>query len=826
MTRWILRLAGLSAIIGLGWFGVIWAQQKFSAHDAPLPDLTKDPVNAGADGLLSGSYKRAVASRTDETAPSYRDDRAGAGSSRTTSSDRAPVDPFHTGGATAEAQTSYGGSGEYSNSAAARGMYSGQPNTGASDRYPNRDRYTSTEPRTLDADPTAQPVASESNGYYGVTQRESATEAVGAAQISAGGDQAAGNRSDVSSMSAGASTSDADTAGRDPAAAALVARVNSLRRDSQQARQASAVAVAGGTIESADDARGPASAMAQTSPTQRYGNSTGGSTEFQRSSSSFDPRAQSDARSLVEPPKSDSSYSSGTGGSATASVNSMQAGGFQPNSAAGFVGNISGGTRSVAPTVADPAAVANIEGFGKPGDKKLEGAQTPSVTIEKIAPPEIQVGKPAKFQIVVRNTGPVVAENVEVTDVIPQGTQLLSTNPKTSAGSRGEILWKAGDLKPGENSMLEVELMPIAEGEIGSTATVQFRSAASMRTIATKPDLVLELTAPKQVLIGQNATVHLKLSNPGTGAASKVMLSARIPANLQHPAGSELEYEIGQFKPGDSRDLELVLRAAAAGPCTLAVIAQGDASLRTEQAANIEVVAPRLEVKVAGPGLRFLDKQAKYTVSVANPGTAAAHDITLTTRLPKGMQFVEASDSGRYDVATNSVMWGLDELPAGQTGSVALTTLAKETGDQKLRGEVKGAGGLSDATEQLTVVEGVANVTFTVANVDDPVEVGGQATYEIHVVNQGSKAANHLQVGTVLPDGMKPVSAEGPAKYATSGQQIVFEPLARLAPKADITYKVVGQCLAPGDLRVMVQLKTDEMERPITKEESTRVYKD
>jgi len=106
MTRWILRLAGLSAIIGLGWFGVIWAQQKFSSHDAPLPDLTKDPVNAGADGLLSGTYKRATSARTDEAAPSYPDDRIAAGSSRTASSDRAPVDPFHTGAATADAQTS------------------------------------------------------------------------------------------------------------------------------------------------------------------------------------------------------------------------------------------------------------------------------------------------------------------------------------------------------------------------------------------------------------------------------------------------------------------------------------------------------------------------------------------------------------------------------------------------------------------------------------------------------------------------------------------------------------------------------------------------
>ena len=466
------------------------------------------------------------------------------------------------------------------------------------------------------------------------------------------------------------------------------------------------------------------------------------------------------------------------------------------------------------------------EGFGKPGDKKLEGAQTPSVTIEKIAPQEIQVGKPAKFQIVVRNTGPVPAEDVEVTDPVPQGTQLLSTNPKTTTGPRGEILWKAGDLKPGENSKLEVELMPIAEGEIGSTASVQFRSAASMRMVATKPELSLDVSAPKQVLIGQNVTVHIKLTNPGTGAASQVVLSARIPANLQHQAGNELEFEVGQFKPGDNREMDLTLHAAQAGPCSVTLSASSDANLHTEQIANIEVVAPRLEVKLAGPTLRYLDKQAKYTVSVSNPGTAPAKDITLVTRLPKGMQFVDASDSGRYDSVMNAVLWGLDELPAGQSGSVTLTALAKEAGDQKLRSEIKAAGGLTDANEQVTMVEGVAAVAFTVTSIDDPVEVGGKATYEIHVVNQGSKAANHLQLMAVLPDGMKPLSGEGPAKQVIDGQKVVFEPLARLEPKRDFTYKVVGQCFTPGDMRVQVLLQTDEMTKPVVKEEGTKVYKD
>jgi hypothetical protein len=93
-------------------------------------------------------------------------------------------------------------------------------------------------------------------------------------------------------------------------------------------------------------------------------------------------------------------------------------------------------------------------------------------------------------------------------------------------------------------------------------------------------------------------------------------------------------------------------------------------------------------------------------------------------------------------------------------------------------------------------------------------------------VNQGSKAANGLRVMAVLPAEIKPISGEGPARQNITGQQVIFEPLTRLAPKADVTYRVVGQCLAPGDCRIQVLLKTDEMDKPVTKEESTRVYKD
>ncbi len=68
-------------------------------------------------------------------------------------------------------------------------------------------------------------------------------------------------------------------------------------------------------------------------------------------------------------------------------------------------------------------------GAGKPGPQHLQGLQSPSLTVEQIAPDEVQVGKPAVFEIRVRNVGSVTAHDVRVEEEIPQGAQLISTKP-------------------------------------------------------------------------------------------------------------------------------------------------------------------------------------------------------------------------------------------------------------------------------------------------------------------------------------------------------------------------------------------------------------
>jgi len=466
------------------------------------------------------------------------------------------------------------------------------------------------------------------------------------------------------------------------------------------------------------------------------------------------------------------------------------------------------------------------EGTGRPGAQQLEGSQTPTLTIEKAAPAEIQVGKPATFTIKVRNTGSATASGVEIHDEVPKGTQLVSTTPKARQEADGKLVWDLGGMKPGAETTAQMQLMPLSEGEIGSVATVTFRADASVRTKATKPELTVKVTGPTKVMIGENAVLKIKISNPGSGAASGIVLSENVPPGLKHAAGKELEFEVGTLRPGESRELDLMLTAVEPGMADNLLTAHADANLQAEDHAQLEVIAPALKLSMTGPKRRYLERSATYNISVSNPGTAPAKDIELVTTLPKGLKFVEANNAGQYDKATHSVYWSLEELPAQESGSVTLTTLPIEPGELKMQIKGQAKQGLSDSREEIVAVEGLSAILFELVDVSDPIEVNGETSYEIRVINQGSKAAGNIQIVALLPEEMKPLSADGPTRFTIDGQRVVFQSLASLAPKADTTYTFKARALQPGDLRVRVQLMSDEIRTPITKEESTRVYAD
>ena len=468
-------------------------------------------------------------------------------------------------------------------------------------------------------------------------------------------------------------------------------------------------------------------------------------------------------------------------------------------------------------------------GTGRPGAKQLEGAQAPQLVIEKIAPAEIQVGRPAIFELHVRNVGTLAASNVEIRDEIPKGTRLQSTKPQASQGAQGGLVWKLGTLNPNEDAVVEMELMPIDEGEIGSVATVHFQTDASVRTRATRPQLAIEIETARQVLKGKELALKITVSNPGTGIAENVILEEHVPHGFRHPAGAELEYEVGDLAPNESHELTLILEAVTPGSLENVITARGEPSLRTENRREVEVIAPQLEVSVTGPAKRFLEREAVYNLSVSNPGTAPAKHVELAVEVPAGMSYVSGSNQAFYEETTRTVHWMLEEIPV-QDGPppVQLTLMPVEAGDHRIRLVSSDDSGATAEVEQAVHVEGIVAMYFEVADLQDPIEVGGQTVYEIRVVNQGTKEATNVRLGAELPPEMRAVAAEGPTQQAQASQAnvILFHPLQRLAAKADVTYRIRVEGVRPGDLRMRVQVTTDEIQQPITKEESTRVYSD
>ena len=471
-------------------------------------------------------------------------------------------------------------------------------------------------------------------------------------------------------------------------------------------------------------------------------------------------------------------------------------------------------------------ANAEIATSAVPGTRKLDGPRDSVVAVQKNAPSEIQVGIPADFETIVQNTGKVPAHGIIVVDQVPRGTRLIETTPQAQSTPDGRLTWRLGSLAPGASERITMRLMPETEGEIGSVAQVAILAQAGVRTICTRPLLTIKHSGPEKVLIGEEVPFTISVTNPGTGAATNIVLEEVVPDGLSHVSGNELEYEIGTLRPQETKKLVLTLKAKKAGVIENVLVVRGEGSLQAEHRTKVEVIAPQLQLNVAGPKRRFLERQAKYSVSVSNPGTAPANNVELVAYLPKGMKYITNDKQGQYDPQTHAVFWSLEELPPKETGVVQLTMLPTETGSQHVRVEGKADLDLAESVETTVTVDALAELLFTVSDVSDPIEIGSDTTYVIRLSNNGSKPDTNVRIVVEIPPGMRPVGGDGPTASIVQGQYIAFEPLSRLAPKSEAVFKVTAKGVVDGLQLIKVQVASDELERPVSKEEGTRVYSD
>lgn len=466
-------------------------------------------------------------------------------------------------------------------------------------------------------------------------------------------------------------------------------------------------------------------------------------------------------------------------------------------------------------------------GGGLPGKSELEGEQVPALSIEKVAPREIQIDQPTDFRIIVKNVGRVVANEVRVTDQVPRGAQFIKSVPEASRGTAGSLVWELGSLKPGEERSVVLTLQPKQTGEIGSVAQVTFAAPASMRVLVTKPQLAVEHSGPAKVMIGDRVPLTINVRNLGNGPAKEVILQEIVPPQLKFAEDfNELEYEIGTLAPGESRKVNLNLSAAQIGRFRNTILVSGAGGLHAEHQIDMEVVAPQLQLSSEGPNRRYLKRNATHLFSVQNSGTAIATNLDLVTKLPKGVRFVSANNQGQYDPGSHAVYWSLDRLNVGQGASVQLTTTPEEPGEQALEFIATADLNQKASFRQPLLVEDLLELFFEIDDVEDVIEVGSETRYRIRLINQGTVTATNLQLSFSAEQGIRPVSVDNRLAGEVRGQEVVFAPVAEIRPGQELVTFVTAVGAAPGEHRIVARLRSEQREMNISKEESTRVYAD
>lgn len=442
--------------------------------------------------------------------------------------------------------------------------------------------------------------------------------------------------------------------------------------------------------------------------------------------------------------------------------------------------------------------------------------------VERFAPAEVRRGQPFRYEIRVTNLSRSRLEEVVLSERFAPGFRLKGTAPTVGRMDGGSAVWVFATLEAGATQNIIVEGSTDRPEELVSCATVTFRTTVCSTTRIVEPNLAIMKTMPPDVLLCDDIPIRVVVANNGSGVARNVRVTDNLPPGLTTRDGKNaILFEAGDLAAGQSREFTLPLRAARTGSYTNTARATEEGGLSAEATAVTVVRQPALVVTKRGPELRYLGRQATFDITVENRGDAPARDTVLTDTLPPGVELVGAEEGG--SASGGQVSWQLGTLAPGASRTVRLTIRPTAIGRLTNTAMVRAYCAEATASAPLEV-RGIPAILLEAVDEPDPIEVGGQVTYNITVTNQGSATGTNIVIECTLPNEQDFVTATGPTQATAIGKSVRFASLATLSAKATATYRVTVRGNAVGDVRFRVSLKSDQIESPVEETESTHIY--
>ncbi len=500
-------------------------------------------------------------------------------------------------------------------------------------------------------------------------------------------------------------------------------------------------------------------------------------------------------------------------------------------------------TPTTAGTLNNTASVSSTTGDPNMGNNSSSTSTTvnPSANLsitKTDAPDPVFVGQNLVYTVTVTNNGPSSASSVSVVDTLPGSVTFVSATSSqgSCSPSSGTVTCTIGTMANAAVVTITITVTPTATGTISNSASVSSttndpvpgnNTAGPVNTMVNgSADLSITKTdSPDPVLVGQNLTYTITVTNNGPTSAAAVTVTDTLPGGVTFVSAtpsqgtcsgtSTVTCNLGSLAFPGSATVTIVVTPTTAGPlsntASVASSTSDPNNGNNSSTTGTTVNAPSANLSITkndSPDPVTAGNQLTYSISVTNLGPDAASNVTVTDTLPGSVTWVSSTPSQGSCSGTSTVTCNLGSIPFPGSATVTIVVTPTVAGPLSNTATVSSStndptpGNNSD-TETTTVdppTPTTADLSITKSDNPDPVlVVGANVTYTIVVTNNGPATATGLTITDTLPTGVNFVSAVGPPGSCGTPSGGVFTcTRSSLAVSATWTVTVVVQTITAG----------------------------
>ncbi len=391
-------------------------------------------------------------------------------------------------------------------------------------------------------------------------------------------------------------------------------------------------------------------------------------------------------------------------------------------------------------------------------------------------------------------TQPAVVDNFSASDFVRQiNGQPAKSEPINQAAYAAP---QNNETIRSEGNVMDPQVRRVSNNQIASSSA---GGNAAIRLGA--PSIEVETFGPRSIGINKPANYEVVVKNNSSSPAERILVGINIPEwvevqNVNLTSGNK-EITDGKNKARLVWTIDRIEAGRTQTATILAVPRKAEGFdvgvewtlVPRSGKANVVVTEPRLQMSISGPAEVEFGEVARYLVTVSNPGTGTAENVTV--KLPEALGG-ERSVLGDIKAGAEEVFQV--ELMARTAGELSLMAAATADGDIEANSERK-----------ITVRRAKLDVTIEGPAMKYSGDVGH---YTVTMSNSGDAAANNLMAAVALPAGAKYVSGIDSVTPIEDGVRWQVGPL---EPGQQRQYKVQCQLNGSGDLQIECGVKQGDL---------------